>query len=48
MSQSINKGLVLVISSHLVQAKLPYASGEEVDFIDLSISVTTRKKEKMK
>ena len=50
MSNIANKGLLLIISSPSGAGKTTICRKliDEVDDIDLSVSVTTRKKEKMK
>ena len=50
MSNIINKGLLLIISSPSGAGKTTICRKliDEVDDIDLSVSVTTRKKEKVK
>ena len=50
MSKIIKKGLILIISSPSGAGKTTICKKliDEVDDIDLSVSVTTRKKEKMK
>ena len=50
MSKIVNKGLLLIISSPSGAGKTTICKKliDEVNNIDLSVSVTTRKKEKMK